>query len=615
MKRTPPFLLALLLATSVAAAQAAPATPPPPWAAALAEVERMARAGSPDLALARLDALQPTAEADLGAWAAWQRLRLDILQTRHDWKALIAATAALPEATPPVLRRHALTLRADALLELGDGAGARAIAAGLLWQSDGALPASAIDRWRRQLIRAYAVDARDQDAAIAIQRHRQDDARGAAQWSTLEAELLLRAGQPKRARTALFAKEGAGADARSLLLALLADLRAGAVKPAAAFERAVALAVAKDRSSAARALAWSVAAEAAERQDNAASRIAALEKALVAQGRDADPRAFMHVAPATIWSAYRAYGEQLGNSLQLVVGNEQEWFVAATNRFDSEPVAARALSVVVATTALDAEQRQIAHWQFAQLLGRERDGGTLLTRLYLDTGDAAELVASGLAFTAPERIPAPVRYLLLEPVLAIPDIPLASKLLVGLGAPPEGADPAEWQLRRARVFVLAGRVEDGVEALDALLASGAGFALDRFLQVVFDLQTLGAHAEALRYLDPLLAQVEAPQRRRELAFWTAESYAALAAAARPQGRGAHVESARLFLMSATGSDPYAMDPWAQTARYRAAQELSRAGLHADARRQYTALLNATSDPARQAVLRHELQQLALEEAR
>ena len=608
----PTLILTLALsAATVPAMPAAPAVAPPPWAAALAEVERLARSGTPDLALTRLDALQPAAEIDAEAWAAWQRLRLDILQTRHDWKALIAATTALPAATPGALRAHALTLRADALLELGDGAGARAVAAGQLWQADGLVTAAQLDRWRRQLIRAYAVDGVEQDAAIAIQRHRQDDARAAAQWSTLEAELLLRAGNPKRARVAL----GVGADARSLLLAQLADLRSGAAKPAAVFERTVALAVAKDRSSAARALAWSIAAEAAGRMDNAASRIAALEKALVAQGRDADPRAFMHVAPATVWTAYREYGEALGNALQLVVGSEQDWFVAATNRFDTEPIAARALSVVVAATADDPEQRQIAHWQFAQLLSRERDGGAVLAQLYLDTGDDPKLVALGLAFAQPEQVPAPVRYLLLEPVLAVPDIPLASRLLVGLETPPQGADPAEWHLRRARVFVLAGRVPDGVHALEQLLKSGAGFPLDRFLQVVFDLQTLKADAEALRFLEPLLAQVDEPQRKRELAFWTADSRAALAASARPQGRGDHAEAARLYLLSATVTDPFAMDPWAQTARYRAAQELGRAGLHGDAKRQYSALLNATADPARQAVLRHELQQLALEEAR
>ena len=87
---------------TLALAAALPAAAPPPWASAVAEVERLARSGTPDLALARLDRLQPAAGVDAEAWAAWQRLRLDILQTRKDWKALVAATAVLPSVTSDV---------------------------------------------------------------------------------------------------------------------------------------------------------------------------------------------------------------------------------------------------------------------------------------------------------------------------------------------------------------------------------------------------------------------------------------------------------------------------------------------------------------------------------
>jgi hypothetical protein len=578
------------------AAAPVPAPPPPPWSAALAEVERLARAGALDLALARLDAAQPVAEQALAEWSDWERARLDILRARRDWRGLVARTASLPAGVDPALREQAATVRVDALLELGDGAAARAAIVALLW-GDEVPPPELVDRWRRQLVRSYAVAGDQADAAVAIQRHRQDDPQGAAGWSTLEAELLLRAGEPKRARRALAAgadpAAGARGEARAQLLAALAGLRAGSDPAGAVFERAVKLASAKDLIARDRALAWAVAAEAAATQGNAAARIAALERGLAAQGRDADPRAFLAIAPGDVWDAYRRYGEALGNQLELVVGSERDWFLAASNRFDSEPVAARALSVVVARTAYEEEQRQVAEWQFAQLLARERDGGRVLAALYLDPARDAD----------PAMIPAPIRYLLLDPVLAIPDIPLASRLLEGLVAPPEGADPGEWHLRRARVFVLAGRSADGVAALEALLAGGAPFELDRFLQVVFDMQTLGAHAEALRFLVPLTEQVAEPRQRRELEFWSADSLAAL---------GEHGEAARRYLLSAAGQDPHAMDPWAQTARYRAAQELAEDGRHADARRQYTMLINATDDPARQAMLRHELQQLLLE---
>lgn len=578
------------------AATAEPSEPPPPWAAAIDEVRRLVRSSAPDLALVRVDLLQSDPAADLAAWVAWEEVRFDILQARRDWRALALRTAALPPDAPAALRDRAAALRADALLELGEADAALVAARHALFAGETPPDAAALDRARRQVVRAHAGTGAHADAATAIQRHRQDDAKGAAAWRSLEAELLLRGGDPARARTAL----GNRTDSRSRALALLADLRRGALAPAPALEAAVKLAAElatkKDVVEGNRALAWAVVAEAAVAAKVPATRIAALEKALVVQGREPDRRALLAVTSDDLWAAYREYGLALGNQLELVVGSERDWFLAASNRFDAEPVAARALSVVIAETAFDPEQRVVAEWQFAQLVARERDGGALLERLYL----------SGGRFATPEAVPAPVRYLLIDPTLALPDIPLASRLLHGLDAPPEGADPAEWHLRRARVFVLADRIDEGIAALDALLASGAPFEVDRFLQVVFDLQTLEEHRGALRYLEPLLAQPLPPQQRRELLFWTADSFSAL---------GEHAEAARLYLGSATALDPFAMDPWAQTARYRAAQELAKGGLVADARRQFTALQNATNDPARQAVLRHELQQLTLEAER
>ena len=579
-------------ATPDVAAPVVEPEPPPAWAAAVEEVRRLVRSGAPDLALARVDLVQPEPAVDLAAWTAWEEVRFDILQARRDWRALAARAAALPEAAPAPLRTRAAQLRADALLELGDAEAALAAARRMLFDGDAPPDAATLDRARRQVVRAHAGAGAYADAAIAIQRHRQDDAKGAAAWRSLEAELLLRGGDPQRARVAL----GNRADSRSRALALLADLRRGSIEPAPALKAAIdlasELAVKPDVPAANRALAWAVAAEAAAAAKLPEARIAALEKALVAQGRDPDRRALLAVTSDDVWAAYRELGLALGNQLELVVGSERDWFLAASNRFDSEPVAARALSFVIAETAFDPDQRVVADWQFAQLVARDRDGGALLERLYL----------SGTRFARPEDVPAPVRYLLIDPTLALPDIPLASRLLPGLDAPPEGADPAEWHLRRARVFVLAGRIEEGLAALDALLASGAPFEVDRFLQVVFDLQTLEQHRGALRYLEPLLAQPLPAAQHRELLFWTADSHAAL---------GEHAEAARLYLGSATALDPFAMDPWAQTARYRAAQEMAAGGLYADARRQFVALQNATSDPARQAVLRHELQQLAL----
>ena len=68
------------------------------------------------------------------------------------------------------------------------------------------------------------------------------------------------------------------------------------------------------------------------------------------------------------------------------------------------------------------------------------------------------------------------------------------------------------------------------------------------------------------------------------------------------------------MRSATLLDPRAMDPWGQTARYNAAESLSKAGLVDDARRIYRSLLRVTEDADRKGVLRMRLQQLWLSEA-
>jgi tetratricopeptide (TPR) repeat protein len=85
-------------------------------------------------------------------------------------------------------------------------------------------------------------------------------------------------------------------------------------------------------------------------------------------------------------------------------------------------------------------------------------------------------------------------------------------------------------------------------------------------------------------------------------YWTADSYKAV---------GDYAKAAELYLRSAMLPGPFTMDPWAQTARYQAAQMLAQAGYIEDARNLYNGLLSATRDPAQQAVLNHDLQQLLL----
>lgn len=578
------------VAPDAAQAPAEAAAPASLGDAALAESARLAAAGAVDLALQLLGDTQPGYADDPAGWRRHESARAEILRRGERWRELAARFENLSANMSLADRRWAATERAKALLAQGAGEAAIAELRALIWSAEPKSDAE-LELWRRLLIRAWEAADRLDAARVAIQRFQQDYRDDSRDWQLERARLALRVMAPEEAAALLAGLDGTDAE----ILQLIAGLWSGAMPPAKVVDRAVKLGVNKDVPPALRREAWAVAAEAADMLNSREARIAALERGLVI---DATPGAapIVPLSADQLWDAYLSFGEQLGNQLQLIVGDDEAWFVAASNRYDEQPIHARALFAVVARRAFRADQAAVAHWQLASLIDRIPHGGRLMRALYLESS----------LFATPQDIPPAVRYLLLEHVLGVPDIPTASKLLVGLDEPPPQSDPAEWHLRRARVFLLGGRIDDGVAALRRLFDEVGEFDRDRALQVVFDLQTLERHEAALDFLGRLQALETDPQRKRELLYWRADSLAAL---------GLHAEAALSYLRSALLLDPHAADPWAQTARFQAAAQLTQAGLYGDARRQYLTLLNSTRDASRQAVLRNHLQELALLEQR
>lgn len=562
--------------------------------AGLAESAQLAAAGAVELALQVLGDTQPDYAADPAGWRRHEMARVDILRRGARWETLAARLENLPENLSLADHRWAATERSRALLALGDGEAALAELRALIWSAE---PKSEqeLELWRRLAIRAWEAAGQLEAARTAIQRFQQDYARNientSRDWQIARARLALRVMAPEEASALLEGLEGTEVE----ILQLIAGLWSGAMTPAAVVERAVKLGVSQDIAPAYRREAWAVAAEAAAMLNSREAHIAALERGLViAATPDAAP--IVPVSADELWDAYLELGQQLGNQMQLIVGDDEAWFLAASNRYDEQPIHARALFAVVALKAYLPEQAAVAHWQLAALIDKIPHGGDLMRALYLESE----------RFETEADIPPAVRYLLLEHVLNAGDIPQASRLLVGLAEPPLETDPSEWHLRRARVLLLGGRVDDGIAALDQLFRTVEGFDRDRALQVVFDLQTLGRHEAALYFLARLQAGETDTQHARELWYWRADSLVAL---------GRPADAARAYLKSALLLDPYAADPWAQTARFQAAEALAEAGLYADAQRQYRTLLNSTHDAARQAVLRNHLQQLRLLEQR
>ncbi len=138
----------------------------------------------------------------------------------------------------------------------------------------------------------------------------------------------------------------------------------------------------------------------------------------------------------------------------------------------------------VGRTAEHMRQADVAHGQFAALIQKQRYG---------DADLASPLPGFHARFKGDEDHPrAAQRYILVDDVLALPDIPLASSSCRGLDTPPppepgtKPPDPAvadaDWQLKRAHVFILGGDPEQGVVSLQKLIENKAPVDGDDILQ-------------------------------------------------------------------------------------------------------------------------------------
>ncbi|HET7921317.1 MAG TPA: hypothetical protein VFM15_01025 [Gammaproteobacteria bacterium] len=577
--------------TPAAGTQAAPAraaTTPRGYALTLNEVSALASAGATHLAARLIEQQQPDFGADPVGWMSWERERIFVYQATHQWQRITERATQLPQGVSADFRAWEAMQAADAWLHLGDAERARALVRPMIWSGETPPDNALLAKLRRLVIRSYLAEKNLDDAQSAVIRYRLDYPRDKGDWPLLEAKLFLRANQPQSALVILKGSK----DPAARMLNLLAALRAGSIEPGEALEQAVAAGTDDKAPQEQRVRAWAVAAEAATELKNPLARIRALQNGLGLQSGALDNDPLFTLTPDMLWDAYLEYGQELGNRLQLVVGDDQGWFLAASNQFDSDPVSACALFSVVAFHATVPNQRAVAHGQFATLIQKQRYGAVVLRHLYLDSG----------RFASTQSVPPQVRYLLAGDALDIPDIPLASRLMQGLDAPPSGVDAGAWQLQRTRVFVLGGKPDEGIAVLHALFKSGVGFDPGDVLPILFDLQTLGRDKDALPFFEAILNGSLTAEQRRQLLYWTGDSWKAL---------GEYTKAAELYLRSATLDNPYAMDQWAQTARYQAAGMLARAGMIEDARRLYQGLLNATRDPARQAMLRHDIQQLLL----
>lgn len=562
------------------------------------EVRTIAKSGAISLALQSIDEHQKSLDktGQLEQWVEWERERINLYRVGQRWQALQQRVAAYEDELPGDYYLWAKQHQVDALLKLKQAVQARQILQGLIWNNEiTPQPGSEINwlaAWQKRIIRSYLVENETRDALLAAQRYYQDYQNNELEDRLLRARILLM-NQREDEVVELLAKDTR--HPHGGMLYLLAQLRSGARPSQKVWQAARRQMRGKWASAELKYMLWAVAAEAAKRSGDRPSTVNALEYVLAGNKNTELPAGLFNFTPDTLWNAYIDFALYIGNRAQFLIGNDQQWLNAAVKVQKKEPVKARSLFALVMIKGQSDDTRMRAAKGFLNLMHKRKRGAELVLKLFLNSDYYKTL----------DAIPEPIRYDLVNVALSRSNIELASNLMATIKVAPKGADNFQWQLRRARILVLGGKAEQGSQSLKTILENNKEFnkrQIEHFLQVVFDLQTVNEHESAYLLFKSVLPKITDVLQQREIYYWMADSRKAL------QDYSA---AARLYLRSAMHGESKGLDPWGQTARYQVAEMLAKADYVDDAHSVYQQLLNGTKEPARRAVLKHELQKLML----
>ena len=585
-----PFFLSVILLMSAVQAEAADTVKQAPGI----DLSRL-KFATPQLSVRLIEQHQQKLEPGSETWLSWEKKHLQLLSELGNWSQIIERINTRQLTIPEDYRAWFALLKATAQLKLSRAGKVRGDIRRLIW-SDTDLTTEQIASARRLIIRSYLIENKAADAQRAMLRYQQDYGEGGLPWRLLQTKVLL-ATQRFQQAARLMAKEK---EDSVQPLKQLTRLKAGLDGAQYSYKKALQSALQTEAVSSQniKRQNWMLAYIAAGLERHYKAEIEALEYALITGVADAD-HDLIAVSAALLWQKYLQYAEYLGNQNHLLTGDDEAWFAHASDRFETQPTEARALLAYVGIKASVPARRQLAFTQLSVLIDKKITSGIrLIELLFSDPG----------LFDSVQKVPIEIRYQLLDYALSRGKIKRAARLFEFLPQPPEGKKRLAWDMRRARVLVLGGEYKQGAEVLLALLKHEtlSVESLNRLMQVIFDLQKVEQHGLAIELFDAIDSRSQDPELQRELRFWSAESYQALQQ---------YEVSAHLYLTSALMIAEKQSDPWSQTARYKAAEVLTMAGLIDDARSLLQQLLKSTSNSNRKAIIKQKLQELWLLEGK
>jgi hypothetical protein len=535
--------------------------------------QRYADNSAPQLALARVEQLQPAAST-APRWADWEQLRCTLLSRLSRYQELTRRVAALPPGAPDKVVRMCVLQGARAALANAQGVVARNFLARLIWRHD--LSAEEMRQARLLVIETYLAEDQAQDAYALMLRYQQDYKPVDRETAARFVDALLAAGLEREAVNWFSQLDDASP------LKLLMRLKTNLVAPDAAIAQARA-ALAKNNNIAY----WIVLQHAAAQQKDRMLHVDALENLLQLAGDK--PAERVTSLAMELWKSYAAAAQDVANQNQLLVGDDAGWADFAARRSAASPTAGRALFAYLAQQSKVRATRQSAQLQLAFSL---QNAKLTLTAIRL-FDDATRFPVT--------QIDSQARFLLGGMAADNNQPASAARYWQGLANPPT-LEPDEWRIRLATVLVRAGIAEPGADVLRTLIAGKKTLPADimqRAVMMVQELQDTGFFKtadELYRALLPLAAARE----RRDILF-------ALARIA--ESFNDFQNAADYFMEAALLLEARAPDTFAIKARIAAAANLGRAGLKDDARAQFEWLRKNVKDTEKLELIRREIQKL------
>ena len=437
---------------------------------------------------------------------------------------------------------------------------------------------------RRLIAQIYLDEGNLEDAQIALSLFDRDYRPSDPNWEHRYIRILFLSGRFEEAMVRLAPLQTLEAQ----LLGLYAGFRTQALSASEVVSSGLELAPAFAAEPVLQAELWAVIEAAARSYNDLEMQAAATEAALSVEYSRLSNWDHLPVVPLVseqqLLEIYDRFALFVGNDVGLIIGDDASWYQLAQEFEITSPATARAFHAYLARHSYSQESKDRSTAAFARSLfddGLYRLLDSLFVRLnLLDVAQVEAELQTRLANSA----------------LRDQDYVKALTIINVMPRPEEPQSIEQWLLRQARLAIAVADPERSEQLLNDVIGQLPPLpeqaAIDRIMQVVFDLQKRDQHDLAIQFFVELYNLVTDEQTRREILRWIGESYAA---------KGDHANASIHLLRSAQPGDLWS-DDWALSARLKAADELVSAGYIDDARVIYSQLHEDTIDPRSRALI-------------